>query len=429
MIIHQPELLKRDDHTIVYSKIELLKPRENFPDYLWYRIPDRFADHISLQSDPFLIPGLLAGMHFQEDIEVRGTVSPRLAYHLSEYQYLLHLRMPNAVTPVDIKYAHLKPLQAKPTAVGSTFSGGVDSFFTLWKHLPQNQPIPDYHITHALFILGFDILNKDKHKYQSLFSRYRDALHQINIELIPMETNLNSFIVPRMKVNLYYGPVLIGAAHVLGNLFKRFFISSSSDYAQIKAWTSSSDPTSDPLLSTDTMNIIHFGARYRRVEKIEEISDWEPAQAHLRVCLPVDLDDNVLNCSRCEKCVRTMIPIYALGKMDKFKTFEKPFTTNRDCIWWARKFDPSKYYVKESSKNFINEIFSFAREHKPDLLPWLRIATLAGYLRHWSLKLIPGFLRKWLQRFGYFVDPLAQEHAFDDPDVNRLIRSSPPNET
>ena len=416
MIIHQPELLKRDDHTIVYSKIELLKPRENFPDYLWYRIPDRFADHISLQSDPFLIPGLLAGMHFQEDIEVRGTVSPRLAYHLSEFQHLLHFRMPNAVTPVDIKYAHLKPLQAKPTAVGSTFSGGVDSFFTLWKHLPQNQPIPDYHITHALFILGFDILNKDKDRYQILFSRYQNALKQINVELLPLETNLVSVIIPRMKFPYFYGPVLIGAAHVFGNLFKHFFISSSSDYWQIKSWTSSSDPTSDPLLSADTLNIIHFGARYRRVEKIEEISDWELVQKHLRVCFPNDFAIETLNCSRCEKCVRTMIPIYALGKMKNYPTFEKPFTSNLDGLRWARKFDHSKGYVKE--------IVPFVRKHKPNLIPWLRMAVLAGYLRYCSLKLIPGFLRKWLQRFGYFVDPLAQKNAFENPSISEFIRST-----
>jgi hypothetical protein len=415
MIIHQPEIVEHNDHTIIYSKVELRRPRENFPDYLWFRVPNQFAQHLSLQSDAFLIPGLLAGMHFQEDIEVRGTVSPRLAYHLSEYQYLLHFRMPNAVSPVNIKYAHLEPLQAKPTAVGSTFSGGVDSFFTLWKHLPQNQPITDYHITHALFILGFDILNNDRDRYHALFSRYQNALKQINIELLPLETNLVSVIIPRMRFAHFYGPVLIGAAHVFGNLFKHFFISSSSDYWQIKSWTSSSDPTSDPLLSTDTLDIMNYGATHRRVEKIKEISDWKLAQKHLRVCPPNGLDIEILNCSRCEKCVRTMIPIYALGKMKDFSTFEKPFTSNLDGLRWARKFDHSKRFVKE--------IVPFVRKHKPDLIPWLRVAALAGHLRYWSLKLIPKLVRGWMKRFGFFVDPLVQKYAFENPGVSEFIRS------
>jgi hypothetical protein len=229
MIIHQPELLKHNDQTIIFSKIETRQRRENLPDYLWYRVPDNFSHYLSLQSDAFLIPGLLAGMHFQEDIEVRGMVSPKLAYQIDEYQFLLNFRMPKAVTSVNIKYDQIKALHAKPSGVGMTFSGGVDSFFTLWKHLPQNQPDPNYQITYALFILGFDIPNKDKEKYQTIYTRYRDALKQINIELIPLETNLVSLIIPRMRYPHFYGPVLIGAAHVFGELFNKFFIPSSSD--------------------------------------------------------------------------------------------------------------------------------------------------------------------------------------------------------
>jgi hypothetical protein len=416
MIIHQPELLKRDDNTIVYSKIEMRYPTENYPDFLWYRVPDRFAQHLSLQSDAFLLPGLLAGMYFQEDIEVRGAVSPRLAYNLDEYQYLLHFRMPKVVTQVNVKYAQLEFPPTKPTAVGTAFSGGVDSFFTIWKHLPQNQPNPDYQITHALFILGFDILNKDKQKFQSLYSRYREALYQLNIELIPLETNLVSLILPRMNYTHFYGPVLIGAAHVYGNLFKKFFIPSSRDYAQILTWSSSSDPTTDPLLSSEALEIIHHGAAYRRVEKVEAIRDWEIAQAHLRVCPPNDLDINLLNCSRCEKCVRTMIPIYALGKMDKFKTFHRPFTSNRDCLWWARKFSPSKGYVEE--------IIPFARRVNPGLVTWLYMAAFLGYGRLTFLKFIPNPVRNWLKRFGLFVDPLAQKYVFEDLGVSESIRST-----
>lgn len=423
MIIHQPELHRHNDDIIAHAKIELRQPQADFPEHLWYKIPERFSQHISLQSDAFLIPGLLAGMYYQEDIEVRGVVSPRLAYQLEEYQYLLNFRMPNIVTPVDIKYTQLQALNEKPEAVGTAFSGGVDSFFTLLNNLPQNQPIPEYQITHALFIHGYDILNKDRSKYQAYYSRFHDALKQIDVELVSMETNLFSFIAPRMKLNLFYGPVLIGSAHVFGNLFRKFFVSSSNDYWQIKKWTSSSDPTSDPLLSTETMEIIHYGAATRRVEKIEAISNWKPAQENLRVCLPDDMEE-ISNCSRCEKCVRTMIPIYALGKMEKFITFEKPLRSDRESLWWARKFDPSKYFVKESSGGFIQETFDFIRKHKPTMIPWLRMAILLGTIRYWCLKLIPRPVKKRLQRFGYFIDPLIQDYAFDNPEVNQFIESS-----
>jgi hypothetical protein len=110
-----------------------------------------------------------------------------------------------------------------------------------------------------------------------------------------------------------------------------------------------------------------------------------------------------------------MVPLYALGALDKFTTFKKPFMSNRDGLWVARKFNPTQGYVPES--------FHIVKEHKPDFLPWLTAATLLGYIRYWLLKIIPGFIQKKLRRFGYFVDPLKEENAFEDPSIIQLIRS------
>jgi hypothetical protein len=416
MIIHQPETIFKDGNFIVWSRIELEKPRENFPKYLWYKIPESYAGFISPQNDAFLVPGLLAGMHFEEDIEVRGIISPRLAYALDEYQFVLHFRMPNAVKPVTIQYNSLKPANKDATAVGVTFSGGVDSFFTLYQHLPQNQPIPEYQITHGLFIMGFDIRYQVKERYEKLFFQYEQALQQIKVVLIPLETNLVSIIVPRMILPHFYGPILAGSAHLFGGLFRRFYISSSKDYSQIKLRPASSDSLSDPLLSSDTLDIIHHGATHKRVDKVKEISDWDLVQKNLRVCFRGDSDEPTLNCSWCEKCTRTMTPIYVLGKMEKFSTFKKPFRTDRDGLKLARKFNPTQGYVPE--------FFPFVREHKPDFLPWLFAGVVLGYLRYWSLKLIPGFARKWLRRFGYFFDPLDSKYAFEDRATVALIQSN-----
>ena len=415
MIIHQPELLRKDDHTIVWSRIELAVKQENFPNYLWYRVPDRYAEYLSLQSDAFLVPGLIAGMQFGENIEVRGVVSPKLAYHLDEYQYVLHFRLPEYVKHVEIKYNQLIPLDVKPEGVGATFSGGVDSLFTLWKHLPNNETVPGYEITHGLFIMGFDIHFQDKDKYHYLFQTYQSALEKIGVSLVPLETNLVQLIIPRLFYPYFYGPVLAGSAHFFGGLFKRFYIPSSKDYFQLRTWTSSSDPLSDPLLSSDRLNIIHHGATHRRVDKILEICHWKFAQDNLRVCFNKDYDEHSLNCSRCEKCTRTMVPLYALGVMDKFSTFKKPFRSNRDGLWVARKFNPTQRYLPET--------YPFVKMHKPDFFPWLTAATVLGYLRYWLLRLIPRFIKQKFRRFGYFVDHRKEENTFEDPSILQLIQA------
>ena len=115
MIIHQPEIFTQDDHTVVWAKIELKKYCDLVPDFLWYRVPTMYADVVSVQSDAFLVPGLLAGMHFGENIEVRGAVSPRIAFHLDEYQFLLNFRMPKYVSPVEVKILRNQTFESRST--------------------------------------------------------------------------------------------------------------------------------------------------------------------------------------------------------------------------------------------------------------------------------------------------------------------------
>jgi len=416
MIIHQPEIIRHQGHTIIWSKIEMSTQRDNIPDYLWYRVPDRYARYLSPLSDAFLAPALIAGMHFRENIEVRGAVSPRLKYHLEEYQFILNLRLSADLKSINIHYDHLKTLDANPEAIGATFSGGVDSFYTLKMHLPDQQTIPNYSITHALFINGFDIRRSDQNKYSLLFARYQQLLMDLDIQLIPLETNLVNIIMPQLNYVYFYGPVLAGCGMILGKLFKRFYISNSRDYYQLAFRASSSSPLTDRLLSTETLDIVHYGATHRRVEKIKALSDWKPAQDHLRVCGVAEQKAEILNCSRCEKCTRTMVPLYALGKMNRFNTFLKPFKSNRDTLWWARKFDPRK-------ENYAPEIFPFTKKHKQDLLIWLRFAAALGTARYLMLKLLPDFIKKWLRRYGFFIDKHKQENAFDNPVIIDLIHA------
>ena len=416
MIIHHPEKIVQENHTILWSKIDLDAQIERFPEYVWYRAPNRYAEYLCDHSDAFLIPALMAAMYFGEDIRVRGAVSPRLAYHLDEYQFILNYQFPQNVRPVSIEYECLEALAVQPTAVGTTFSGGVDSFFALFKHAPDNQPSPDYRITYALFVNGFDIVRKEEHRYRTLYERFQQALGSINVELVPLETNVMRLIVPWLSFARFYPPALIGSALSLAGLFKRFIISNSWDYYQLEKYYHGSNPLSDRLLSTETLDVEHFGANYRRVEKVEAIREWKLAQDHLRVCQQPDLGDQELNCSRCGKCIRTMIPIYALGEMEQFHTFPRPLRSNRDVLRWARKFDASPVYAPE--------IYPFLRKHKPGMLPWLRLAVFLGYLRRWAIMLLPVSLKRYLQRFGHFTDHIQEEGAFENPAVIAVIHDS-----
>jgi hypothetical protein len=343
-------------------------------------------------------------------------VSPQLAYNLHEFQHTVSLKKPKEVQPIEIKYSTLKSVNVIPNGVGAFFSGGVDSLYTLWEHLPQNQPIPDYQVTHGLFMLGFDLGLNKRQKFTALFSQYQKALKGIGVEVVPIETNLVSILLPHMEFTSYYGSIQAGCAQVLGRFFKRFYLPSSRDYEQLAMRVLAGGPLTDRLLSTDTLDLIHHGATCSRVEKVQMISDWEIAQQNLRVCGNPEYVDTDMNCSRCEKCVRTMIPIYALGKMDEFKTFAKPLKNNWEGLWWARKFSPRLDYS--------GEMVPFIKKYKKDFAPWIRLAIVLGFFRYWALKSVPMFLRRRLKPFGYFVDTLMEEYDYEDLEVIDTIREN-----
>lgn len=416
MIIHQPEIIHKDGYAILWSKFELDTKPLHFPDHIWYRVPEYYLPFLHTQSDAFLVAGLLAGMYFGEDIQVRGKISPRLAYHLDEYQYLIHFRMPKDVKRISIRYEQLTPLDACPTKVGTTFSGGVDSLYTIQTHLPINQPIPDYQITHGIFIQGFDILPSEISNYRQLFNVFKEQASHMGIELIQLETNMVSLLHQRLNLSYFYGPLIVSAGLVFSGLFHRFYTPSSWDYHALLKHAYASDPLVDRLLSTDTMDIIHHDSTCSRIEKVSRLAGWEPAQNLMWVCFEHKNRNYPWNCSRCEKCVRTMIPLYALGVLNTYKTFAQPIRKNWELLRYARKFD--------LRSDYLSEMFSFIRSNKPSLLPWLFLATILGLTRYLVIKYLPQFIKTKLRRYGFFVDRNQTSDAYEVPEITQLIRNT-----
>ncbi|MBI9043699.1 MAG: hypothetical protein JEZ06_04390 [Anaerolineaceae bacterium] len=415
MIIYPPQILRENDSILISSKLKLDNPVKGFPDFLWYKLPAKYEEFISLQSDAFLVAGLATAMHFGENIKVHGNVSPRLEYNLEEYMFTMKYLFPGVFQDITIEYDQINSLDAQPQGIGIAFSSGVDSLFTLEKHVQAEHKTTENQITHAIFIHHFDLLSSENPKFEVLLKQYQSMLKDLHIELIPIKTNQVHFILPWLQYNRFHSTILASTAMLLGKLFRSFIISSSWDYHQIEKHKILSNPLSDRLLSTEKLNIIHFGADYKRTEKIKALQNWEIAHNYLRVCAEPLSNLELGNCSRCEKCMRTMLPIHALGKSEQFRTFEKPIRSNKELLWWARKFYPTH--------GFVGETYQIAKEKRPEMLPWMIIATILGTIRYSILKFLPDFVKTFLKRFGYYHDYLLEENAFDDPIIIRKLES------
>jgi hypothetical protein len=159
MIVHKPETRYENGEVILSARVTFDHPLLNKPDRLWFSFPDKFAPFVTHRSDAFAAGLILLAMHSGEEMRIEGELSPRLARGLAEYQSVFHFWFPHLFSPIQINAGCLSELDldlaGKETM--TLFSGGVDSAFTLLKHLPDHQPLTGFQVSYALFIHGYDI--------------------------------------------------------------------------------------------------------------------------------------------------------------------------------------------------------------------------------------------------------------------------------
>jgi hypothetical protein len=263
---------------------------------LWYRIPATYS--VSRAGDPFLAAAFLPAMAGGQALEVEPNlpVSPKLLENLSLLQEIHHCWNPALkIIPVSAETAATEPVNK---GVISFFSGGVDSMFTVLMH--------DAEISHAVFIHGFDFF-AGTDSYRRAVARNSSFVEGFGKTLIPVETNFYPFgYSHNLSRVLTQGSTLASVALLLG--YPRAYIPSSSDYDDLIPL--GTHPLTDPLYSTEAVEIVHDGAEAKRTDKVARIAACEPALAALRVCL----EDMNVNCGRCAKCLRTMAALELLGQ-------------------------------------------------------------------------------------------------------------------
>jgi hypothetical protein len=403
MIVHKPETRYENGEVILSARVTFDHPLLNKPDRLWFSFPDKFAPFVTHRSDAFAAGLILLAMHSGEEMRIEGELSPRLARGLVEYQRVFHFWFPHLFSPIQIHAGCLseldRDLAGKETM--TLFSGGVDSAFTLLKHLPDHQPLTGFQVRYALFIHGYDIPLQNQGSYQNACHIFSNELAQVGVELIPVRSNLRYFTSGLLPWVLAHGCATIAAALMLDRLCGNLLVPASASLDDIKPWGSS--PLVDHWLSTETCQIMHHGLS-SRMEKVSAIANWQPAQRFLRVCINEDFRDGVQNCSACEKCLRTMIMLEMCGALDQFQTFSRPIRTLDIARW-------TPHYA--SNVVFTPAMRSYARQNgKPQYLLPLTIAHLRGLSMYAVRRLIPGrlfhFLKK--QKFPYEQDPFNPAH-------------------
>ena len=322
----------------IAARFEMSTPLSYLPAELWYRFPEEYEPRIAQRADGFVASALLVAMYAGEDLTVRGAASPRLAYNLLEYRNIYHAWAPKLFQMVDIhfeKYVAIPP-GGGGAAVVTAFSGGVDSFYTLWAHLGDHQSNPDARITHGLFLHGLDLRLDDRDNYQVAYNYYANLFDNLGLELMTGSTNAHQFFEFRVDMVLADGPPLIGAAQLMSPFMRRFYTPSGMSSVRssyLKIVPSGTNPLIDHLLSTETLEIIHHGASVQRFDKVKTLVDWPVTYHRLRVCGDKQRLYGLQNCSSCQKCYRTTTILSILEALPNYDNFSQKLTPGSYLRW------------------------------------------------------------------------------------------------
>jgi hypothetical protein len=268
---------------------------------------------------PFLLAFLPAAMRIGRPVRVEGPVDQGTIDGLLEWQEVMAAWHPGVLRPVPIRAeATPAPLPTPGHGAITSFSGGVDSCFSVVRHQPPDPahpPAPDHrrtHVTDALMVHGFDISIDDDATFARAFDRSRRILDGLGVRAQRLRTDVRR-LEHRFPVDwetATHGIWLAAALACLEDGFEHVVIPSTYPYRSLRfPW--SSTPLTDPLLGSSTVDVWHDGGGADKLDKVGAIASHPSVAAGVRVCWEGERLDR--NCGRCFKCVSTQVCFWVNG--------------------------------------------------------------------------------------------------------------------
>ncbi len=311
---------------------------------VFFEYGEELGPFVRESADAFFPLLLVASMAQGEALRVDAPVSAAMLRGARELQAVFTQWYPDELSEVEVTAEEEAPARVGTGASGSFFSLGVDSFYTLLK--PANARSLGY----LIYVLGVEkpLSTYGRGQHEPVVRRIEQVAAATGKTAIIGTTNLRD-VFPIDWSRLLHGAGLAGVAHSLGRGLGEVLVPSTHPYRDMLPWGST--PLTDRLWSSEQVRIVHDGAEAARVEKIAGLLAQEPlAMQHLRVC--TENDGGPDNCGRCSKCMRTMLTLHLLGRLDSAPTF--PPALPRDFARRLRHDD-------ENDVSFIRENLELAR--------------------------------------------------------------------
>lgn len=394
--IYKPYIEDRNGKTRLNAKI-LWQGKEQI---LWLEVEKEWGKYfVDELSDPFILAVLKKAMKYNANIEYEQPMSEDLKYSLQTYLipvYSQNLKIFNQIQLIGDITDKTIPTEGH---VATGFSAGVDSFYTVLKHL--NTPYKKHNLTHLLLAVngaantGYSE-KADKEWFEGCYNRFKPLAEEMGLKLIAVNSNVDLFYAGDMTLG---GDVIVTSSfiHALRKLYSTYYWA-SADPANILKFDSfdagGMEPLSTKYVSVNGLQYYHSGSETNRIGKVNFIGDFPIVQKGLTVC------GNIHNCGRCNKCLRTMSELYAVGKLEKFK-----------------ESFPVDDYIKNFSSRLAEELTIDYEQFIVDILAKFKEnnvdVPMSVYLKKWFFYKPLYFIKSKLRKNKYLLKIYYEHRLYE----------------
>ena len=298
---------------------------------LWFAVPIEYKDYLCVErGDAFVVAMLWYAMITGSDIESIAPMSEKMVFHITRYLIPALCTDENGYRRIKIMGPTTDQPYKNIGGVGTGMSCGVDSFYTMHEYTKEDTPFK-YKLTHlSYFNMGaiFHPNRAEKKKYtlkefydttdrmsEEKRENARLVAEQAGMPLVYVKSNLDSdyYRGAYGHTGVYRNCAM---ALSLQGLYSVYYNSSGGWPGYFDLTLTEGSQHYEALLcqclSTESLEFI-LSDYATRLEKTIAIADDKLAQKYLDVCFCFN------SCGKCSKCIRTLVTLDIIGKVDQFR--------------------------------------------------------------------------------------------------------------
>lgn len=388
--IGQPRIVPVENKFRLEAQINIDKNKE----IVWFEVDKEYKDYLCYErTDAFVVGILNYAMRHGHDITCVAPIGEELYYQISTFLidsvYKGSSKLYKTILHADVDKTDLIP----GNAVGTGISCGIDSFNVLSQQ--TSSKFEKLNVTHLAFNnvgshgegeAALTLFN-ERRRFAKQFAKHN------GFEFVESNSNIQD-VIPQnhLLTNTYTSTFAI---YALQKLYGIYFYASAHSFIEFTLIDNESrdsayyDLLLTSMFSTKSLTIYSEGANLSRLDKTKQVVEYKPSYQYLNVCI-----DTSENCGKCEKCIRTLLALDAIGKLNLYKNvFDIDYYKSNRTFYYAEMIK----YVFYNNQNY------------KELYPLLKNNTsvkilLIGLFRSLPFSLIyffPKSLRPNIKRF-YF---------------------------